>query len=168
MQHNDDTKQRSRTDLATAARIWATSSGSSIHPEFWLVNQVVWQRCENCHQASYPFRALCPHCLSECMQWQFGTNSGKLKAMTNLHVSFSPLYQRESPWGTAYVLCDEGLGYFVFLNWESVARNEPVDLYSALDSTGELVTIAVQPGGMSFDAAGRIASKLALLANTPK
>ena len=91
MQHSDSTEQRSRTDLATAARIWATDIGVSIHREFWLVNQVVWQRCESCDQVSYPFRALCPHCLSECMQCEFGAHSAKLKSTTNLHVSFSPV-----------------------------------------------------------------------------
>jgi uncharacterized OB-fold protein len=66
------------------------------------------QRCEKCAEYVFYPRSLCPHCLSESLEWATASGRGKLYSFTVVRRAMHPAFQEDVPYVYAIVELDEG------------------------------------------------------------
>jgi hypothetical protein len=66
------------------------------------------QRCGECRQYVFYPRSLCPHCLSESLDWVSMSGRAKLYSYTVVRRAMHPAFQEDVPYVYAIVELEEG------------------------------------------------------------
>ena len=66
------------------------------------------QRCRDCGRHVFYPRSLCPHCLSESLEWVEVSGRGKLYSFTVVRRAMHPAFQEDVPYVYAIVELEEG------------------------------------------------------------
>ena len=67
------------------------------------------QRCEECSQHVFYPRTVCPHCLSDRLEWVTASGRGKLYSFTVVRRAMNPAFQEDVPYVFAIVELEEGI-----------------------------------------------------------
>ena len=70
--------------------------------ELWIMH------CDDCRQAYFYPRAICPNCFSRNTRWLQTTGRGRLYAFAIVHRAPTPAFREHVPYVAAIVLLDEG------------------------------------------------------------
>ncbi|HEY8884263.1 MAG TPA: Zn-ribbon domain-containing OB-fold protein [Chloroflexota bacterium] len=66
------------------------------------------QRCQNCHEAIFYPRSLCPHCMSDRIEWIAASGKGTIYSYTVVHQS-PAAFADIVPYVVALINLDEGV-----------------------------------------------------------
>lgn len=66
------------------------------------------QRCQDCKQAYFYPRILCPHCWSDNVEWEEMSGKGHVYTYTVIHRAPHPAFGEDVPYIVAVVELDEG------------------------------------------------------------
>lgn len=66
------------------------------------------QRCEDCNEAVFYPRALCPHCWSANLRWERASGRGTLKSFSVVHKPGHPAWLAVAPYVVGLVRLEEG------------------------------------------------------------
>ncbi|HSX75788.1 MAG TPA: OB-fold domain-containing protein [Shinella sp.] len=78
---------------------------------FWAAAQegrLSIQHCEDCDNAVFYPRALCPHCWSERLVWKDASGRGRLKSFSVVHKPGHPGWAPIAPYAVGLVELEEG------------------------------------------------------------
>lgn len=84
---------------------------SAVSVPFWdglREGQLRVQRCSGCGRHIFFPRSLCPHCLSQALEWVTVSGRGKLYSYTVVRRAFHPAFQEDVPYVYAIVELGEG------------------------------------------------------------
>jgi uncharacterized OB-fold protein len=70
--------------------------------------QLMIQRCDECHRHIFYPRLLCPHCFSASVSWTQATGRGEIYSYTVVHRAFGP-FADQVPYVVAIVELEEGV-----------------------------------------------------------
>lgn len=99
------------------------------------------QKCADCQMVQYPPRDACHHCLGSDLPWREVDNSGLLKAVTTIHASNEPYFQKRLPWKIGIIASDLGISMIAHL-LPSCRIDEKVVLSLRVDAAGRGVLVA--------------------------
>jgi uncharacterized OB-fold protein len=71
-------------------------------------HRLLIQRCQDCEQAIFYPRSLCPHCMSDRIDWIEATGKGRVYSYTVVHQS-PPAFADSVPYVVALIDLDEGV-----------------------------------------------------------
>ena len=77
---------------------------------FWTAaaeGRLLVQRCEDCGEAVFYPRGICPHCWSARLAWEQASGLGRLKSFTTVHKPGHPGWQPAAPYIVGLVELDE-------------------------------------------------------------
>lgn len=100
------------------------------------------QRCGQCGAVAYPFRDVCPSCLSVDLAWEAVAPFGQLVAETTIRVSPDGYFSEHMPWRAGCVLLDDGPTMIVHLHGD-VKSGARVRLIARTDKSGNGVIMAL-------------------------
>ena len=78
---------------------------------FWnaaFAGKLLIQRCEDCTQAVFYPRAICPHCWSRKLKWEQASGNGTLKSFSVVHKPGHPGWVPVAPYVVGLVQLEEG------------------------------------------------------------
>ena len=84
---------------------------SVISAPFWdglRVGELRLQRCAECKRFILYPRSVCPHCLSDRLEWTAATGRGRLYSYTIVRRAMNPAFAAEVPYVFAIVELEEG------------------------------------------------------------
>ncbi len=85
---------------------------SPVTQPFWdglKARQVRIQRCAECWRYVFYPRTLCPHCLSQRLEWVAASGRGHVYTYTVVRRAMHPAFQPETPYLFAIVELEEGI-----------------------------------------------------------
>lgn len=85
---------------------------SPLSEPFWRglrEREVRVQRCAECGRYVFYPRALCPHCLSERLDWVRASGRGRVYSYTVVRRAMHPAFQPEVPYVFAIIELEEGV-----------------------------------------------------------
>jgi len=85
---------------------------SPLTEPFWQglrEREVRIQRCPDCQRYIFYPRALCPHCLSEGLEWVRASGRGRVYSYTVVRRAMHPAFQPEVPYVFAIIELEEGV-----------------------------------------------------------
>ena len=84
---------------------------SELSAPFWEAcrrQELIVQRCQNCHAFRFPPAILCPECLSEATEWRKVSGKGKIFSFVVFHRVYHPGFQADLPYTVALIELEEG------------------------------------------------------------
>lgn len=72
-------------------------------------NKLMIQKCTACSQYIFYPRNICPHCMSDEIEWVESSGKGTLYSYTIAHRAGGPGYQEDVPYIVALIELDEGV-----------------------------------------------------------
>ena len=84
---------------------------SAVSAPFWdglRVGELRLQRCVECKRHILYPRSVCPHCLSDRLEWTAATGRGRLYSYTVVRRAMNPAFAPEVPYVFAIVELEEG------------------------------------------------------------
>ena len=93
--------------------------------------RLVYQRCRACQSAIFYPRTVCPHCMSEDLEFVPSAGRGTIYSYTTLYRAGHPAFAADVPYTVVLVDLDEGvrvLADLVGSSPEDVAVGLPVDV----------------------------------------
>jgi uncharacterized OB-fold protein len=85
---------------------------SAISAPFWeglRGGELRLQRCIECGRYVFYPRSVCPHCLSDRLEWTNASGLGRVYSYTVVHRAMNPAFASEVPYVFAIVELDEGI-----------------------------------------------------------
>ena len=82
-------------------------------------------KCKKCDKLLWPPRYICPHCLSDSLEWVKLTGRGKIYAFTEIRHGLSAWMQRYAPKLAAIVELQEG---FKIISWIENSKFEDLKI----------------------------------------
>ncbi len=85
---------------------------SALTEPFWQGlrrREVRIQRCGECRRYVFYPRALCPHCLSDRLEWVRASGKGRVYSYTVVRRAMHPAFQAEVPYVFAIIELEEGV-----------------------------------------------------------
>lgn len=93
-----DLKTPGPTVIALTRPFWDAAAKGELHV----------QRCEDCREAVFYPRALCPHCWSGRLRWERASGRGTLKSFSVVHKPGHPAWLPAAPYVVGLVRLEEG------------------------------------------------------------
>ncbi len=84
---------------------------SAVTQPFWdglKVGELRLQRCADCARKVFYPRTICPHCLSDRLNWVRATGRGKVYSYTIVRRAMNPAFGEDVPYVFAIVELEEG------------------------------------------------------------
>jgi uncharacterized OB-fold protein len=84
---------------------------SAISAPFWeglRAGELRLQRCSECQRCILYPRSVCPHCLSDRLEWTAASGRGRLYSYTVVRRAMNPAFAAEVPYVFAIVELEEG------------------------------------------------------------
>ena len=84
---------------------------SSVSAPFWeglKAGELRLQRCTACSRYVFYPRSVCPHCLSDRLEWQTASGRGRVYSFTIIRRAMNPAFAADVPYVFAIVELDEG------------------------------------------------------------
>lgn len=156
-------QQLTRTVMGALMTAEAEKRADKHQANGWLLEGAVWQYCHACERICYPAQPLCPQCLSDQLDWRQLAGSGTLLSFTNLHISFNDLFRGQGTWPIGLIAHESGPNCYAFLEQDFTEIGGNAALFTASDSVGQSVIIAVKPGDHATERAAILADKIATL-----
>jgi uncharacterized OB-fold protein len=85
--------------------------GDTLTARYWKAlrqGELLFQRCQNCHQAQLPPRGRCTNCLSNELRWEESSGHAHVVSWVVYHYPFHKGYADRIPYNVAVVELDEG------------------------------------------------------------
>lgn len=85
---------------------------SAVSAPFWeglRSGELRLQRCAECGQFVFYPRSVCPHCLSDRLEWSEASGRGRVYSYTVVRRAMNPAFAAEVPYIFAIVELDEGV-----------------------------------------------------------
>src|SRR3972149_6266420 len=124
---------------------------SDISRPFWdglRVGELRLQRCHDCRRYLFYPRSVCPHCLSQELEWGAASGRGQLYSYTIVRRAMNPAFQGDVPYVFATAELEEGPGgttNIVTCEPEAVQVDMPVKaVYDVI--TPEIALLKFEPG----------------------
>lgn len=64
--------------------------------------------CPGCRRHFYPIAPVCPHCLSDAIEWRDVSGRGRVSSWTVFHKAFFPFFEDRLPYAVVQVELEEG------------------------------------------------------------
>jgi len=116
-----------------------------------IEGELVLQQCQSCEAVQYPPRDICSKCLSDQLEWQTVDSKGNVLAITELLHSHEDYFMAHLPWAIAAVQLDSGPILFVHIDKSEALPNQPVTVFSHIDSSGQAVLVATKTESTELD-----------------
>jgi uncharacterized OB-fold protein len=94
-------------------------------------NELLIQKCEECHNLIMYPKLFCPHCLSPNLQWEKSSGKGKIYSYSVVHAYAPTAFSKDVPYIVAVVELDEGvrmMSSIVQCNPEEIQCDIPVEV----------------------------------------
>ena len=72
-------------------------------------HELMIPKCQDCGLLFFYPRSLCPHCMSDKIDWIRASGKGKVYTFTISHVTASSAFQEDVPYNIAIIELDEGV-----------------------------------------------------------
>jgi uncharacterized OB-fold protein len=89
------------------------------------------QHCLDCEKHIFYPRAVCPHCMSDCLEWIESSGKGKVYSYTISRRGAGSAFADDAPYVVALIDLDEGvrmMSNIIHINVEDVRCDMPVEV----------------------------------------
>jgi hypothetical protein len=104
------------------------------------------QHCTDCGKHIYYPRAVCPHCMSDALEWVESSGKGKVYSYTIARRGAGPAFAEDAPYVVALIDLDEGvrmLSNIINIDVDEVRCDMPVEV--VFEQVGDMKLPKFQP-----------------------